>query len=66
MRWINVKEKLPEKDTWVLTHGLYDMPQKTHFGSNGLFNGTIPYHMCITHWMPLPTAPKNQINKKRK
>ena len=67
IEWIDAKEKLPEKDTKVLVFlGIYgDALEDTEIGyydpDSGTPNGWrseeyIP--LGVTHWMPLPTPPK--------
>ena len=54
-RWISVKDRLPENDDEVaiasgsyMTTGYYD----------GEWHGMLSY---VTHWMPLPEPPKEEI-----
>ncbi len=56
MKWISVKDKLPDHYTWVLainqvSHyiALHTYNNSFRMG-NGKING-------ITHWMPLPNKP---------
>ena len=59
-QWISVKDRLPEsKKEVIITDGKYvqtgsyqpDAKQNWHIGQNVFVN-------TITHWMPLPNAPK--------
>lgn len=72
-KWISVKDSLPEiKDDSVLAYfaenGGMDMVHiKDYFGdvTGGIVDGVQTYtkmylHIGITHWMPLPEAPKEQ------
>ena len=54
-RWISVKESEPSDETWVLgTNGREIECVFKHF--------TDCYSMTtITHWMPLPAAPKEEV-----
>ena len=56
--WIDVNERLPEEDGLYLAH-YPDQPYKqkiVFFRSN--INKFNLFHELITHWMPLPDAPK--------
>lgn len=68
LRWVSVKDKLPEVDKQVLAYGLepsniHDdgLPYKT-----AIYDGEdwISDHFCessfveVTHWMPLPEPPQ--------
>lgn len=60
MKWISVKDRLPEEDQEVLaTNGKYYHIGKMGFDSIGC--GDCGYSCGIrgdeTHWMPLPNAP---------
>jgi hypothetical protein len=62
-KWTSVEDKLPDSDNWVLVyadgaincamftpkHGFYDATHALGYNVN------VP---LITHWMPLPEAPK--------
>jgi hypothetical protein len=59
--WISIEDSLPKEHQWFLGYS----PMKSamlvdvyNFDSNGL----IEAH-CITHWMPLPQAPKKGGNQ---
>lgn len=53
--WISVKDRLPEKDEYVLCFcNIGDGFQAIfHYGKERKFNGT-----AVTHWMPLPNPPE--------
>lgn len=52
--WISVKDRLPEKDEYVLCFcNIGDGFQAIfHYGKERKFDGT-----AVTHWMPLPNPP---------
>jgi len=64
MEWISVKNKLPPKDTKILCYyyGEYmDVMEYWYDNENGkpeFCNPPMPPVNEVTHWMPLPTAPK--------
>ena len=53
--WISVKDRLPEKDEYVLCFcNIGDGFQAIfHYGKERKFDGT-----AVTHWMPLPNPPE--------
>ena len=53
--WISVKDRLPEKDEYVLCFcNIGDGFQAIfHYGKERKFDGT-----AVTHWMPLPKPPE--------
>jgi len=67
-KWINVEERLPENDTIVLCFrdGLNTaIPSLFNGGRFQVYKDVCPGDRClvsyfceITHWRPLPTAPK--------
>lgn len=54
-KWVSVKDRLPEKDEYVLCFcNIGDGFQAIfHYGKERKFNGT-----AVTHWMPLPKPPE--------
>ncbi len=60
--WIPVTERLPEKYTHNLVYSNETGIDILYFGSRGLFQD---YHSDeikgITHWMPLPGMPKEEV-----
>ena len=60
-RWIPVSERLPEDGQIVLTckNGICEV-QTYEARRNGWVSGRIFWSMAfVTHWMPLPDAPKD-------
>ncbi len=63
-RWVDVKDRLPEKDGRYLAYvkagsGLYE--QGVHaliFDTHNLFGRAT--HKHVTNWMPLPTPPQTK------
>src|SRR5574343_374993 len=60
-KWIDIKEKLPEKYTWCLW--LYASGPEVNEYEGTLDDGTLLFHRDYygqepTHWMPLPIAAK--------
>lgn len=64
MDWINIKDKLPEKDTPVLCYyydkymdvmEYWDTDEK---GNPEFFKAPYPFINQVTHWMPLPKPPE--------
>jgi len=56
MEWISVKDRLPEKATYVLlTYGIHLPFIALYNGDYFTYNGEKAYG---THWMPLPEPPK--------
>ncbi len=59
-RWIPVTERLPEKFKDVLTYGKYGIMVDKYIGQ---FCGEDSFALAlrnVTHWMPLPTPPKEE------
>ena len=64
MRWISVEDKLPPIDTRVVgwckdnpfSHFTYEAV--SWHGSGWVFPYAMRYVTNVTHWMPLPSAPK--------
>ena len=54
-RWISTKEQLPKKNVWVLEY----CKDKDHVVDYVDVNGLWSYGN-VTHWMPLPTPPKEE------
>jgi hypothetical protein len=69
MKWISVKERLPEEDQQVLVYS-EDYPMEVMWFRNNKFNEYYEdldikkdYNFEIeevTHWMPIPEPPKDQ------
>ena len=61
MKWISVKDRLPENDDTVLTYTSlgYSFNHFLNITDNGkkknIWNGCAK----VTHWMPLPEPPEN-------
>jgi hypothetical protein len=60
MKWINVKNKLPENNKKVLTWQIYDVASLDAIRimryKYNMWEG--PGFGHVTHWMPLPEPPK--------
>ena len=52
-QWISVKERLPEKNVWVLAHCKYKGHVVDYVDIRGLWS-----YGNVTHWMPLPPEPE--------
>ena len=65
-RWIPVSERLPEKDGFynvVMNGGVWGEPDVWSATSCGFYDGMWDEDgTTITHWMPLPEAPKEAAN----
>mgnify|MGYP002515037756 CR=1 FL=1 len=62
-RWIPVTERLPEVRTWVLCYcraNSFDVFRMTDEGNWQYGNRSIYMKGYVTHWMPLPPAPKEE------
>ena len=71
VKWISVKDRLPEEEGWYL---VYTTPNREHKSINkamfckvyacGNFEpywrGAGGHWANVTHWMPLPEAPKGE------
>lgn len=68
--WISVKDRLPETDDWVLvcrktiktgyTTMVVDRCTFTVGGDRMWLAEYATYKQVVTHWMPLPPAPKGE------
>lgn len=56
-RMISVKERLPEKSGLVLAYDLHYGFQIFYFGKDELRSGW----QGVTHWMPLPSGPEEDV-----
>ena len=73
--WISVKERLPEatdkfgrsEDVLILdengwmTVAMYCIPENKWYLSVGAIQGDCEYPFEITHWMPIPELPKEDV-----
>lgn len=67
MDWISVKDRLPENDDYVLIFNPKDGIHIGSFDSEDVSNYDSGWNNCYewapymdpTHWMPLPSAPKD-------
>jgi hypothetical protein len=62
VEWISVKDRLPEKGTYVLTYDGLDMNLARFTGEDSKYYWDCDtygmYDYDVTHWMPLPPPPK--------
>lgn len=58
MKWISVKDKLPETDDLVLTFSTEITGHKYRLIVPNMNISTFP--TSVTHWMPLPESPKSE------
>lgn len=56
--WIPVTERLPEKGEEVLAYTITHDVRKSHFRGEKSWYGHDGIWRVVTHWMPLPEAPK--------
>jgi hypothetical protein len=67
-QWISVKDRLPKIGEWVLINGP-EVCQRVASPSSSWdweFAWATDHHSfyeptCVTHWMPLPEAPKEEV-----
>ena len=69
-KWINIKEKLPEKNTYVLMAASSGLVTTTFYTEpdvyendckvSAWFEHANKYSYVVTHWMPLPKAPTQE------
>ena len=58
MKWISVKEQLPEEDTRVLVYANSDRSY-TKMDTDRMLDGIwVRWGRDVTHWMSLPEPPK--------
>jgi DNA-directed RNA polymerase subunit RPC12/RpoP len=58
-KWINVKDRLPDNDNRVLVYMHENRMSYTRIDTDRLVKGRwVRWETCVTHWMPLPEAPK--------
>lgn len=71
MQWIKCSEKLPENNDDVLVYGLLENQEtkdiykatfhksvNEQFGNDQFWESEWAYDIDVSHWMPLPDAPK--------
>lgn len=66
--WISVKDRLPEKNTWVLCYVKWMIPvfemergiRKYSDVKKVFFDGRFRLGDSVTHWMPLPEPPESE------
>lgn len=57
--WISVEERLPEKLTFIIVHDEDGTVGEAFHSYDGCFEWVANEKMAfVTHWMPLPEAPK--------
>ena len=68
MKWVSVKERLPEVGQKVLACGVHKGMEVQQFhGAHFLRDGTCVWEWkhntikTVTHWMPLPEPPENGV-----
>ena len=61
-QWISVEDKLPDELQSVLSFSSYDGVFQSIYRA-GNFKKTLVVweHLNVTHWMPLPSPPKEQV-----
>ena len=63
-KWISVEERLPEPDKNVLTLKNRKCVRIGYYSEDceeWVINDMVAYDEDITHWMPLPKAPKEEV-----
>ncbi len=64
MKWISVKDKLPNELSIILVYGkVYDDDFEigwAFYNTKDQYCGTNYYYKDVTHWMDLPKPPKDQ------
>jgi len=69
MKWISVKDRLPEIGDWVLVFTKVKDQSLIEIALLGMFEGFFNPQLGIgtmknvTHWMPLPDGPDEDINE---
>lgn len=59
--WISVVEELPPCNVFVLTCDGQENENLLMLGGNGRwYDKAVGFHRNITHWMPMPQAPKKE------
>ena len=56
--WKSVEDELPEENKWVLTYNGSSINLLMLAGNGGWYDHSVAKHRNVTHWMPLPPAPK--------
>jgi len=61
-QWISVKDRLPDSTPIVLAMCIdgYELAYYGNYGKGQWTNTLGTEHLNITHWMPLPAAPKEE------
>ena len=61
MKWISVKDSLPNDKQVVLVYEPHcsDQPEKG-ITTDVYSGGDLDYGTWVTHWMPLPEPPENE------
>ena len=64
MKWISVKERLPEKERAVLCHCRANIIEALYLDTDECWQGFSGRYMknFVTHWMPLPEPPKEETD----
>ena len=62
-QWISVKDKLPDSTPMVLAMCIdgYELAYYGNYGKGQWTNTLGTEHLNVTHWMPLPAAPREEV-----
>lgn len=75
MKWISVGERLPEPvSSWAMTNPVLIWDEQSHYGprlgeyshkSQTWYHHPLGYPLSVTHWMPLPRPPSEELDDAR-
>ena len=57
-RWRKFSEEMPEHDTWCLVFHEGEIDVDHYTNDCNSYDRFVMYGFYVTHWMPLPSAPK--------